>query len=293
MFPHPVAKARRGPPRTVLGGLLSRAKNRALGYHPDAISTYSAVTANSLYTREWVEKLWGRRATVVYSACDPVPASTDGPKEKIILNVGRFDVKKRQDILLDAFKNLREVQESGWQLHFVGSMLRQTEAINFAARLLKEARGHAVFFHFDADLGTLRGLNRRASIYWHATGYGFPADEHPDKQEHFGMATVEAMSAGAVPVVINSGGHREIVRHRVNGLLWDNLQGLAENTLLLIADERLRRQLGRQARASAAKFSRAAFTGSMDLLLERLLPEHSTRPEARVDSEDHFATSCE
>lgn len=296
MFPHPppVAKARVGGlPRRAFGGLLRRAKQDALGYHPRAINTYSAVTANSNYTREWVERLWGRRATVVYSACDPVASSPDAPREKIILNVGRFDVKKRQDVLLDVFKNLKGVQESGWQLHFVGSTLRQAESLDFAARLRKDACGHPVFFHFDADLGTLRGLYRRASLYWHATGYGFPADEHPDKQEHFGMTTVEAMSAGAVPVVINSGGQREIVSHGVNGLLWDDLRGLAENTQLLTADERLRRRLGRQARASAARFSRAAFNEKMDRLLERLLPEHSARPAARDDSEERFATSCE
>jgi glycosyltransferase involved in cell wall biosynthesis len=101
------------------------------------------------------------------------------------------------------------------------------------------------------------------------------------------------MSAGAVPVVINSGGQREIVKHGVNGLLWDDLQGLAENTLLLSADARLRHRLGQQARASAAKFTRAAFNEKMDRLLEQLLPEHSTRPAARDDSAERFATSCE
>jgi glycosyltransferase involved in cell wall biosynthesis len=230
---------------------------------------------------------------VVYSACDHVAAPPVEGKERMILNVGRFEVNKRQDILLDVFKNLRGVQESGWQLHFAGSTSLRTESKDFAARLLGEASGHRVFFHFDAPLETLRGLYRRASVYWHATGYGFPADECPDKQEHFGMATVEAMSAGAVPVVISSGGQREIVTHGANGLLWEDLQGLAENTRLLTSDEPLRRRLGQSARASVARFSRAAFNEKMDELLERLLREHAAGPAARDDSEARLVKSCE
>jgi glycosyltransferase involved in cell wall biosynthesis len=281
MFPHApqLAVARRGLARRACAGLLARVKEGALGYHPNPIGTYAEVTANSQYTREWVEKLWGRRASVVYSACDHVEAPLDDAKEKIILNIGRFDVYKRQDIQLDVYKGLRELHDSGWQLHFVGSTSGQAETRGYTARLLKEAGGHPVFFHFDADLQTLRGLCRRASVYWHATGYGLPADEHPDKQEHFGMATVEAMSAGAVPVVINSGGQREIVRHGVNGFLWDDLRGLADNTRLLASDARLRRRLGGRARASVAKFSRADFNEQMDRILERMLRERGADQE--------------
>ena len=91
------------------------------------------------------------------------------------------------------------------------------------------------------------------------------------------MTTIEAMSAGAMPVVINSGGQREIVSHGVNGLLWNDLQALAEHTRLLTADARLRQRLGARASASTAKFNRAAFNSKMDQVLEQLLKEHSTR----------------
>ena len=295
MFPHTpwVARPRRGLARGAFAGLLARAKEGAIGYHPNPIETYAEVTANSQFTREWVEKLWGRRATVVYSACDHVGAPPDEVKEKIILNVGRFDINKRQDILLDLFKGLRDLQDSGWQLHFAGSTSVDAEARDYVARLSREAGGHPVFFHFDADLETLRGLYRRASVYWHATGYGSPAGEHPDRQEHFGMSTVEAMSAGAVPVVINSGGQREIVSHGADGFLWDDLRGLGEYTRLLASDARLRRRLGRSARASVARFSRAAFNEQMDRILERMLRERGAAPAARGGSEGRFATSCE
>lgn len=295
MFPHapPDAGLGHGLKRGLFGGLAGRVKRSLLGYNWNPIDTYTEVTANSVYTREWIEKLWGRCATVVYSACDRFEAPHNDAKEKMILNVGRFDVNKRQDILLDVFKSLGELHQAGWQLHFVGSNSRRAEARDFTTRLQEEARGYPVFFHFDAELETLRGLLRRASIYWHATGYGLSADAHPDKQEHFGMATVEAMSAGVVPVVINSGGQLEIVRQGIDGFLWDDLRSLAENTQLLASDEHLRHRLGRHARNSVANFSRAAFNEKMDEILERLLCEHAKATTASDGPEARFATPCE
>ena len=63
-----------------------------------------------------------------------------------------------------------------------------------------------------------RDLYGRASIFWHAAGLGEDPERHPDRYEHFGITTVEAMSAGAVPVVIDAAGQVEIVEHGANGL---------------------------------------------------------------------------
>jgi glycosyltransferase involved in cell wall biosynthesis len=257
---------------------MDRLERRLFGCSvPDFIDSYSTVTANSSFTAEWVKRLWDRRAEVIYSACDNM-----GPpiaKEKIILNVGRFTsvgagtLYKQQHILLDVFKQLTAAQRDGWQLHFAGSVARDAESLALVGRLKDAARGRPVFFHFDAELDTLRDLYRRASLYWHATGYGFPAREQPALQEHFGMTTIEAMSAGAVPVVINSGGQREGVTHAVDGFLWNEPSTLADQTVRLVNDPHLLERLSRQAMWSSAKFSRAAFNTSMDMIIGRLMGE--------------------
>jgi glycosyltransferase involved in cell wall biosynthesis len=279
MFPHalPSSDVAESFPRRAYHSLMDRVEKRAMGCRvAHAIGTYDAVTANSFFTAEWVQKMWGRRSEVVYSACDSMgPAA--GSKEKIILNVGRFIVGgsgtlyKRQEVLLDTFDRLTDIHADGWQLHFAGSVARDAESSALAARLKDAARGRPVFFHFDADLDTLRELYRRASLYWHATGYGFPAQEYPVLQEHFGITTVEAMSAGAVPLVINSGGQREIVAHAADGFLWERLPALAAQTVRLIDDQRLMKRLSRQAVLSSARFSRAAFNAGVDLIIERLM----------------------
>ncbi|HKG12473.1 MAG TPA: glycosyltransferase family 4 protein [Pyrinomonadaceae bacterium] len=281
MFPHPPDRGREGPglARHAYHALMDAAEKSLLGRPaPDALDSYDVITANSLYTSEWIRRRWGRDSEVVYSACDA--AGPPEEKEKVILHVGRFNGDdgpevhhKRQDVLLEAFRGMEGARREGWRLHFAGSVLPSESSSGFAARLVEGARGLPVSFHFNADLETLRGLYRKAAVYWHATGYGFDAEDYPAKQEHFGMTTVEAMSAGAVPVVLNSGGQREIVTHGSDGFLWEDLAGLSDYTTRLVNDTRLRAHLGERAVASSARFSRAKFAESVNSIVERLAAE--------------------
>lgn len=278
MFPHRLGRPD-GEPSGARGALKGLVVKAFTGFAPErAIDSYSEVVAITRFTGDWVRKLWGREPHVVYPPCDDMgPAAA---KENVILHVGRFAPEKEGDeyhhkgqrILLETFRGLTRVHEDGWRLHFVGTVGRDAESAKFAAALAEEARGFPVTFHFDAGFEELRDLYRRASIYWHATGYGYPAEEFPAKQEHFGITTVEAMSAGAVPVVINSGGQREIVTHESDGLLWDDLAGLAGQTVRLVRDQNLRVRLSRQAVLSSARFRREAFAASMNRVVESLLP---------------------
>ena len=86
-------------------------------------------------------------------------------------------------------------------------------------------------------------LYGKAKIFWHGTGYGVNENLEPEKMEHFGITTVEAMSFGAVPVVINKGGQKETVENGVNGFRWDNEKECVENTKKLIDNDDLRKQM--------------------------------------------------
>ena len=68
----------------------------------------------------------------------------------------------------------------------------------------------------------------------------FDAELHPERFEHFGIAVVEAMAAGAVPVVFAAAGPAEIVRHGVDGFHWKTLDELQSFTRQLMNDEELR-----------------------------------------------------
>lgn len=246
------------------------------------LDSYATVVSISRFTAKWVSELWGRDAEIVYPPCDVVGA--DAAKQKMILHVGRFSAphpeperhEKGQPILLEAFKQMSDLHQSGWELHFAGSVGPDQESARFAASVVECARGFPVKFHFNAGLEELRELYRQTSIYWHATGLGFDAETYPAKQEHFGIATVTAMSAGAVPVVYGTGAQREIVTHGIDGFCWDNVNELMQHTREVVNDSDLRARLAPAAFQTSAKFAPEIFAKRMDLLVRRVLADRKT-----------------
>jgi glycosyltransferase involved in cell wall biosynthesis len=88
--------------------------------------------------------------------------------------------------------------------------------------------------------------------------------------EHFGISTVEAMGAGAVPIVINAGGQKEIVEDGVQGFLWDSLDDLKKKTLRLIQDPSLLERMSEKSKEKAKKFAGNRFEKQvMEIFNER------------------------
>jgi len=243
----------------------------------NSVDSYPSIVAISRYAAEWVWKRWDRHADVVYPPCDdmgPPPSA----KEKIILHVGRFIADsvederhhKRQDLLLETFKRMTDLHEQGWELHFSGSLSTDNKSKTFADTLRRAAEGLPVFLHFNSAREELRALYRSAAIYWHATGYGVDADKYPSTQEHFGISTVEAMSAGAVPVVYATGGQKEIVTDEIDGYWWTDIDRLVNQTRRLAQDAGLRSDLGQQAVLSSKRFSKETFVANVDRLIDHV-----------------------
>lgn len=275
MFPHlPPSRHLTGRLRTVLFDWIEKRVSNFSGRN--AADSYCRVIAISQYAAHWVRQRWHRHAEVIYPPCDDMGAPST--KENLILHVGRFIADrederhtKRQEVLLEAFKGMKDLHGDGWELHFAGSVGNDEDSKALAEKLKVMASGLPVVFHLNAPHGEIRNLFRRAAIYWHATGYGFDADTYPAKQEHFGISTVEAMSAAAVPVVYSSGGQKEIVTDGVDGFRWDYVDELLTQTRRLANDHALRCELGCQAVQSSKRFGREAFAAKVDQLIAELL----------------------
>jgi glycosyltransferase involved in cell wall biosynthesis len=237
----------------------------------EAIHSYTTIVAISEYSAAWVQRRWQRAAEIVYPPCDDMgPPET---KQKIILHVGRFIADsdrderhyKGQDLLITTFKQMSDLHRAGWQLHLAGSVGPDK---SFSNSLVQAANGFPVVFHFDSSREDLRSLYRKAAIYWHATGYDVDVNQRPGKHEHFGISTVEAMSAGAVPVVYASGGQPEIVTNGVDGFLWTGIDELMSKTRTLVDDHDLRSRLGQHAVGASKRFSRQVFARRLDELMQ-------------------------
>jgi glycosyltransferase involved in cell wall biosynthesis len=107
-------------------------------------------------------------------------------------------------------------------------------------------------------------------MYWHATGLGENEVDHPERFEHFGITTVEAMAAGSVPLVLRAGGLPEIVRSSVDGVLWDSLDDLRRETVALSKDVARWKELSEGARRRAADFDGVAFDHRLTEVLRQL-----------------------
>jgi glycosyltransferase involved in cell wall biosynthesis len=238
-------------------------------HHVDFLESYQDIVSISEFTREWVARRWGRESHVIYP---PVDAPISGErKDPIILSVGRFYDRrfghsKKQLELVRAFRRVVDRGLRGWELHLVGGW--QQHHAGYLARVRAEAKGLPVHFHIDAPREELRQLYGRASIYWHATGLNESERRRPERFEHFGISTVEAMGAGAVPIVFGYGGQAEIVQDDVNGYLFRSLDELVTRTWLVAEDSQLRLRLAKAATQRAAEFSTERFTGRVRTLVE-------------------------
>ena len=240
------------------------------------LESYSEIIAISQYSANWVNRLWRRQAEVIYPPVDDMgpPAA----KDKIILHVGRFTSAKTethhhkaQEVLLAAFRKMTDLHREGWELHFAGNIGLDPDAQQLSKSVREKTKGLPIRFHFNATFEQLRNLYRRAAIYWHATGVDDEPVVYPDRQEHFGITTAEAMTASAVPVVINSGGQKEIVSDGINGFCWNEIDDLVKKTRRLVDDPDLRERLSWAAVETSKKFRREVFVASMDEFIERAL----------------------
>jgi glycosyltransferase involved in cell wall biosynthesis len=242
------------------------------------LRTYDAVVTNSEFTRHWVERRWGVIGEVLHPpARQVVPAG----REPIILNIGRFFPPelghgKRQLELVEAFRRLLATGHAGgWTLHLVGGC-KPGEAA-YLDGVVAAAKGLPVELHVDAGGDDLDALLARASVYWHATGLGDDIDAQPERFEHFGIAVAEAMAAGAVPVVLDAAGPKEIVRPDVDGFTFEDLDGLVHHTDRLVTDEGLRTAMSAAAMLRGAEFSDEQFAGRVLALVDRVAGAAATR----------------
>jgi glycosyltransferase involved in cell wall biosynthesis len=199
-----------------------------------------------------------------------VAAQTRRPKRPLILAVGRFfdpaaGHGKRQLELVDAF---RELRVEGWELALAGGCDRAGEA--YLDQVRRAAVGAAVELHPNASGARLRALYADASLYWHAAGLSEDPERHPERFEHFGIAVVEAMSAGAVPLVFAGGGLPELFEDGQAGVHWRSPHDLVARTRQLLADPARRAAMADLAVLRAERYLQPAFAERLRALVDQL-----------------------
>lgn len=221
-------------------------------------SRVEKIICNSEFTKSFIDKKLGVKSVVLYPPCEIKDQKLK--KENIVLHVGRFgtDVEgrnfKKQDFMINAFQ---ELKIKDWKFVLViGFMPGDAGKVN---GLKKIAKGYNIEIIENPKNDKLWELYSRSKIYWHASGFGEDLAKYPEKAEHFGISTVEAMGAGAVPVVINAGGQKEIVEENKSGFLWNSIGDLLGKTQTLINDQILWGKMSKLAVERSRVFSTDRF----------------------------------
>jgi len=160
----------------------------------------------------------------------------------MVVTVGRIVPEKRFHVFVDLARLVPETK-------FVAIGSLSPGNSDYFERLRKNAPANVSFVL--SPLRKVRDILGRAQAYIHCA-----------ENEHFGITIVEAMAAGCVPVVHDSGGPREIVNDEV-GYRWRDLRYAAERIKLLAKSDQLRKKLSVASSLRAEQFGPEIFEKRM------------------------------
>jgi glycosyltransferase involved in cell wall biosynthesis len=166
-------------------------------HYEERIERIGLVLAISGYSKWHLDNEWRRPSLLAYPACNMVEL---GKKKNLVVTAGRAAPEKNLDVF--------------WRV------ARFCPGHEFLMLLTTEPYGDAYLSKLTKDCPSNGRiiLNPPKEMYHRALGEA-RAYLHLMQGEHFGITIVEAMSAGCVPIVHDSGGPREIVDEKV-GFRW-------------------------------------------------------------------------
>jgi glycosyltransferase involved in cell wall biosynthesis len=182
----------------------------------------------------------------------PARRSEGGPLT--ILYAGRIHPEKGIDLLLDAFGKLAQ-RSFPARLRIVGAwqVERGGGGGTFLDALRQKARGLPVEFS-----EAIHDRHELAAVYRQADLFCYPS--LAEQGETFGVAPLEAMATGLVPVVSDLACFRDFIKDGCTGAVFnhrspDAADQLARSLSNLLSDQEQRTRMGHEAAARAAFFS--------------------------------------
>ncbi len=240
------------------------------------INYYDLFIANSSYTQYYIKKFLAVDSKVLFPPIDTDIFYSSDHKKNYIISVGRFffgSHNKKHLEMIATFKKMYDADKNlfkDWEYHICGGVEKSKIHKMYFEKVKEAAIGYPIFIHENIKLKDLIILYSESKIFWHAAGFNENEDVSPERFEHFGITTVEAMSAGCVPIVINKAGQKQIIENHKNGILWNDINELSSNTILLVQNETERLKLSKEAIKRSKMFSREHFYNRTKILIQQL-----------------------
>jgi alpha-1,2-mannosyltransferase len=221
----------------------------ASAYYRNRVRRVRSLLSVSDFTRGFVRKNWGRDSVTLYPPCpvdDFSEFSEVKSRENLVVTIGRIVPEKRFHLFVELARLVPKTRFVA-----VGSLPYESSA--YYERLKRTAPENVSFVL--SPLRKVKDLLGRSMAYVHCA-----------ENEHFGITIVEAMAAGCVPIVHDSGGPREIVTGDV-GFRWRGLSNAARQISLLAENDNLRRRLSAASSTRAKEFRPEVFESGMARVL--------------------------
>jgi glycosyltransferase involved in cell wall biosynthesis len=205
------------------------------------------LVTNSTYSRKAVRQHTGRNPIVVYPPVEveTFSAAAEGKKrEEMVVSCGRYSPEKNYEYMLEAAKRLTNVKFA-----VVGSFSgeKSTKYYEKLCSMKSEKSLANVELLKTVPFRDLLKLYSEAKIYMHTM-----------KNEHFGIAVIEAMAAGLVPVVYRGGGPWEDIlkaKQGYYGFSYETPNEAVAIIKMLLANENLRAEIVKRDLVYVKEFS--------------------------------------
>jgi alpha-1,2-mannosyltransferase len=220
----------------------------------------ATIITNSNYTKNAIKKVWNIDSTVIYPPCPQYSFPLEDKIKKIekdtktVCSLGRFIPQKEYDTILQIAKERPQLK-----FELIGGVTEDN--ISYFNRLKNKASKN-VTFHVNATVNQKMEILKRSKILIHSF-----------KGEHFGIALIEAMSAGIIPVSHNSGAAKEdnIVEERFR--YNDDIDSALACIDRAVSEWNLDKAL--QLRQYAQNFSMENYNKNLKLFITNWIESHS------------------
>jgi glycosyltransferase involved in cell wall biosynthesis len=170
------------------------------------------ILTNSRFSASIIKRFLNIKAFVLYPPVNLgkyLMLSKYRDKENIVVTISRIEAMKNLDIVVDVAKEVKEAKfviiGLSHSKDYYAQLMKKISALNLKDR---------VKILIDVSEELKMEILKKAKIYL-----------HPTKYEHFGIAIIEAMAAGLIPVVHKSGGPwTDIVEFNKYGIGFSNLE---------------------------------------------------------------------
>ena len=225
--------------------------------------TTCIILTNSKFSQKAIWKHVGKKSIVVYPPVNIKPyTKLVGKKnrENIVVTIGRFTPEKRYEDVLEIASKTPHIKYI-----IVGSVPNKLSMQYFSkikTLLLKKKLRNVILLPNLRFIDKLRILSK-AKVYLHTM-----------INEHFGIAIVEGMAAGLVPVVHMSGGAWEDIldgKQGIHGYAFKNVKEAANYIENIVLDENLRKEIVSNNLNYVQKFSTEKFKERVVRIIEVFL----------------------